>query len=80
MKSFTHLLLLTQCATPVLSEITSRQTTDSDVLKWVNTLIGSQNGGNVFAGATLPYGMAKGSSQSADDWLYVLIIIQLSQM
>ncbi|KAH4115756.1 hypothetical protein HBI56_169420 [Parastagonospora nodorum] len=59
MKSSIHFLLLTQYATSVLSDISSRQTTNSDVLKWVDTLIGSQNGGNVFAGATLPYGMAK---------------------
>jgi hypothetical protein len=31
-----------------------------DVLGWVDPLIGSRSGGNVFAGATLPYGMAKG--------------------
>ena len=31
----------------------------SDVLQYVNQLIGTNNGGNVFAGATLPYGMAK---------------------
>ncbi|KAF2236250.1 glycoside hydrolase family 92 protein [Viridothelium virens] len=31
----------------------------SDVLQYVNPLIGTDNGGNVFAGATLPYGMAK---------------------
>jgi putative alpha-1,2-mannosidase len=30
-----------------------------DVLHWVDPLIGSRAGGNVFAGATLPYGMAK---------------------
>lgn len=30
-----------------------------DVLKLVDPLIGSSNGGNVFAGASLPYGMAK---------------------
>lgn len=34
----------------------------TDVLDYVNPLIGSQKGGNVFAGATLPYGMAKGQS------------------
>ena len=34
----------------------------TDVLDYVNPLIGSQKGGNVFAGATLPYGMAKGES------------------
>ncbi|KAF2271171.1 glycoside hydrolase family 92 protein [Lojkania enalia] len=31
----------------------------SDNLKYVDPLIGSANGGNVFPGATLPYGMAK---------------------
>ncbi|KAF1952718.1 family 92 glycoside hydrolase [Byssothecium circinans] len=31
----------------------------TDNLKYVDQLIGSANGGNVFAGATLPYGMAK---------------------
>jgi putative alpha-1,2-mannosidase len=32
---------------------------DSDPLQYINPLIGSNNGGNVFAGATLPYAMAK---------------------
>ncbi|GLA67174.1 hypothetical protein AtubIFM54640_010152 [Aspergillus tubingensis] len=32
---------------------------DYDVLQYINPLIGSANGGNVFAGATIPYGMAK---------------------
>ncbi|KAL4905945.1 hypothetical protein BDW74DRAFT_167579 [Aspergillus multicolor] len=32
---------------------------DYDVLQYVNPLIGSTDGGNVFAGATIPYGMAK---------------------
>ncbi|RKF57504.1 putative secreted glycosidase [Erysiphe neolycopersici] len=31
----------------------------NDVLTYVDQLIGSSNGGNIFAGATLPYGMAK---------------------
>jgi putative alpha-1,2-mannosidase len=30
-----------------------------DVLQYVDQLIGTDNGGNVFGGATLPYGMAK---------------------
>lgn len=30
-----------------------------DALPYVNPLIGTSNGGNVFPGATLPYGMAK---------------------
>ncbi|GIK04247.1 hypothetical protein Aspvir_008326 [Aspergillus viridinutans] len=32
---------------------------ENDILEYVNPLIGSTNGGNVFAGASLPYGMAK---------------------
>ncbi|KAL4893997.1 glycosyl hydrolase family 92-domain-containing protein [Aspergillus ambiguus] len=32
---------------------------DYDVMQYVDPLIGSSNGGNVFAGASLPYGMAK---------------------
>ncbi|KAI9711856.1 MAG: hypothetical protein M1820_002001 [Bogoriella megaspora] len=32
---------------------------NSDVLQYVNPLVGTDNGGNAFAGATLPYGMAK---------------------
>lgn len=32
-----------------------------DVFKYIDPLIGSSNGGNVFAGATLPFGMAKAS-------------------
>ncbi|KAI1002625.1 putative secreted glycosidase [Podosphaera aphanis] len=35
-----------------------------DVLKYVDPLIGSSNQGNVFAGATLPYGMAKAVADS----------------
>lgn len=31
-----------------------------DVVDQIDPLIGSKSGGNVFAGATLPYGMAKG--------------------
>lgn len=37
-----------------------KRANDSDVLNYVNPLIGSQAGGNVFSGATLPYGMMKG--------------------
>ena len=32
---------------------------DTDILSLVNALIGTTNGGHVFAGATLPFGMAK---------------------
>ncbi len=40
--------------------LSAQNTTSSfDPLHYVNQLIGTDNGGNVFAGATLPYGMAK---------------------
>ncbi|KAI7221615.1 glycoside hydrolase family 92 protein [Hortaea werneckii] len=54
MKSVSHLIPL---LTPVLSQI-------SDPLRYVDPLIGSSNGGNVFPGATLPYGMAKASADT----------------
>lgn len=37
----------------------SEDTLDYDVLEYINPLIGSAGGGNVFAGASMPYGMAK---------------------
>ncbi|GJC83456.1 putative secreted glycosidase ARB_07629 [Colletotrichum liriopes] len=37
---------------------------DFDALQYVDPLIGSTNGGNVFVGATLPYGMAKASADT----------------
>ncbi|KAH7389501.1 glycosyl hydrolase family 92-domain-containing protein [Phaeosphaeria sp. MPI-PUGE-AT-0046c] len=52
-------LYLLALAVPTLASTVPRQTTESDVLDRVDPLIGSRNGGNVFAGATLPYGMAK---------------------
>ena len=39
----------------------ARRLEGHDVLSQVDLLIGSKSGGNVFVGATLPYGMAKGS-------------------
>lgn len=43
-----------------LPQLTSAQVTDDfDVLEFVDPLIGSDNGGNVFCGATLPYGMVR---------------------
>lgn len=39
--------------------IAQAQNNQVDPLKFVDLLIGSANGGNVFPGATLPYGMAK---------------------
>ncbi|KAL5449510.1 hypothetical protein PMIN07_000525 [Paraphaeosphaeria minitans] len=46
---------------PVGARNLPKRANSSDVLDYVNPLIGSQAGGNVFAGATLPYGMVKAS-------------------
>jgi hypothetical protein len=54
------LFLLTQHVLPTLAGTTARQKTEPDILSWVDPLVGSRSGGNVFVGATLPYGMAKG--------------------
>lgn len=35
------------------------QDTGTDILQYVDPLIGTTNGGHVFPGATLPFGMAK---------------------
>lgn len=43
----------------------TKRANNSDVLSYINPLIGSQAGGNVFAGATLPYGMVKGKGKTA---------------
>lgn len=42
-----------------LAIIATAADADFDVLQFINPLIGSTNGGNVFAGATRPYGLAK---------------------
>lgn len=51
-------------SSPVIAQWNTTNTTLTnsstfDPLQYVNQLIGTDNGGNVFAGATLPYGMAK---------------------
>jgi hypothetical protein len=57
---FQSLYILIALTAPSSAGVHSRQNQDTDVLKWVDPLIGSREGGNVFVGATLPYGMAKG--------------------
>ncbi|KAI3394405.1 hypothetical protein diail_2817 [Diaporthe ilicicola] len=53
-------LLITTIATFALQSLAQNTTnTTSDPLAFVDPLIGSTNGGNVFAGASLPYGLAK---------------------
>lgn len=39
----------------------------SGILQFVDPLIGTANGGHVFAGATLPFGMAKAVPDSVSD-------------
>ena len=46
--------LLVERATPVLG-----QNTSTDFFQYIDPLIGTINGGHVFPGATLPFGMAK---------------------
>lgn len=58
MRYIYYLCVVAQLATSEPAD--ARVTEDQDVLSLVNLLIGSRSGGNVFAGATLPYGMAKG--------------------
>lgn len=41
--------------------------TGSEILQHVDPLIGTANGGHVFAGATLPFGMAKAVPDSVTD-------------
>ena len=56
------LLLAVHYLSAVLASGVPKRADAFDVLDWVDPLIGSRSGGNVFAGATLPYGMAKGKS------------------
>ncbi|OGE49532.1 hypothetical protein PENARI_c021G10676 [Penicillium arizonense] len=42
-------------------------TDDFDMLKYVDPLIGTANGGHVFAGATLPFGMAKAVADTSGE-------------
>ena len=39
----------------------------SEILQYVDPLIGTANGGHVFAGATRPFGMAKAVPDSVND-------------
>lgn len=55
--SFIGVLLKWICLQIVV--LTSAENLTPNYLQYVDQLIGSNNGGNVFAGASLPYGMAK---------------------
>ncbi|UKZ81005.1 hypothetical protein TrVFT333_008772 [Trichoderma virens FT-333] len=47
--------------------IAASPATQKSGLSYINPLIGTTNGGNVFAGATLPYGLAKASADVDED-------------
>ncbi|KAI9038740.1 glycoside hydrolase family 92 protein [Aspergillus affinis] len=53
------LLAVTPCVLGSSDDSLPPAPDNHDVLQYVDPLIGSANGGNVFAGASLPYGMAK---------------------
>ncbi|KAL3439007.1 glycosyl hydrolase family 92-domain-containing protein [Aspergillus tetrazonus] len=53
------LLLFTSTIAYALASTSITQDPNTDPLAYVNPLIGSTNGGNVFAGASLPYSIAK---------------------
>ena len=50
----------------LLSQYVTAQS-GSEILDFVDPLIGTSNGGHVFAGATLPFGMAKAVADSTFD-------------
>lgn len=49
-----------------------------DPLSYVNQLIGTNNGGNVFAGASLPYGMAKAVADVSGQVCTKAFIVEVS--
>lgn len=57
---------LTSATSILLATLVAGQS-GSDILQFVDPLIGTANGGHVFAGATLPYGMAKAVPDSVND-------------
>ncbi|EUC33640.1 glycoside hydrolase family 92 protein [Bipolaris zeicola 26-R-13] len=59
MRINTYFSILIQIISLSTARVHRRQTNGTDVLKFIDPLIGSRDGGNVFSGATLPYGMAK---------------------
>ncbi|OBT70806.1 hypothetical protein VF21_10295 [Pseudogymnoascus sp. 05NY08] len=54
-----HVLLAASWASAAHAKHNTSKPHDFDALQYVNPLIGTINGGHAFAGATLPFGMAK---------------------
>jgi hypothetical protein len=80
MRSLLYLSLLTKHVIQTSAGVDSEQKVQPDIIDWIDPLIGSKNGGNVFAGATLPYGMAKGNRPCHCDLLRQLIPTKRSRM
>ncbi|KAJ5777306.1 secreted glycosidase [Penicillium odoratum] len=59
------LLLTSSCA--LVNAVLPAVPDNYDVLQYINPMIGTANGGNVFPGATLPYGMAKAVADTNSD-------------
>lgn len=60
-------LLLTRVVLFLAISTTSAQNDASSVFPYVDPLIGTINGGHVFPGATLPFGMAKSVADTNSD-------------
>src|ERR1700761_5396695 len=48
-----------------ISSAHANEGTQRDLLSWVNPLIGTTNGGNVFPGAVVPFGMVQFSPEAS---------------
>ena len=64
--SFLRVLAILALGINILSHHAAAQS-GRDILQFVDPLIGTANGGHVFAGATLPFGMAKAVPDSVSD-------------
>ncbi len=62
MKSIARLLLAGFVALTILNSCAGAQ--ERDRASWVNPMIGTTNGGNVFSGATMPFGMVQFSPEA----------------
>lgn len=58
-RPWVHAIVFILLLNPVVGAVTNSTNSTFDALSYVDPLIGSTDGGNVFTGATLPYGMAK---------------------
>lgn len=66
MSGHTRMPKLLSIGLVLLNSLTAAQG-GRDILDFVDPLIGTKNGGHAFAGATLPFGMAKAVADSTYD-------------